>query len=320
MARRDFQKLVIQLQFDTKQKALQQALLVPWRQLEEAASAYVESHIFIMWVRAIAEVKPELPKIVVSALEGCCPGFLNEDSRERKQGPRQQRFLWHSLEEWMTARKFADAKTQGWFDAVMYYAYKDLRTEKAWALWERTNDAWSRRHPSMWPTLEEWTSNVIATDRITRSDNEKARAVEALQRVEAGRLGCAVADLLEWRAFALWIDAISHPNRLLEDEVLSELRTRCPGFLTAFEGAPLWQVPMFFRLVRFGDAVWRKAARAENWYSALQYHVSHHPRYHRVIHYNQRCHDEWGPLHPIRFPSFSEWLSAADEYTLSQNA
>ena len=319
MARGDFQELVVQVQLDTKQKALQQALRVPWRRLEEAASAYVESHIFILWVRAIAEVKTELPEIVVSALERFCPGFLDEDSLERKQRPRQQGFLWHSLEEWIAARKFADAKTQGWFDAVMYYAYKDLRTEKAWALWERTKDAWSRQPPSIWPTLEEWTSNVIGTDRLAQSGNEKARAVEAQQRVEAGRLRCAVADLLEWRAFALWIDAVSQPNRLLENEVLSELRTRCPGFLTAFEGAPLWQVPMFFRLVRFGDAGWRSAARAENWYSALRYHVTHHPRHHRVIHYNQRCHDEWGRVHPIRFPSFSEWLNAADEYALPQN-
>jgi hypothetical protein len=112
MARRDFQKLAVQLQIDTKQKALQQALQVPWRRLEETASAYVESHIFVLWVRAIAEVKPELPEIVVSALDSRCPGFLHEDSRERKQRPQQQHFLWHSLEEWIAARKFADAKTQ----------------------------------------------------------------------------------------------------------------------------------------------------------------------------------------------------------------
>ena len=314
MARRDFQKLVGQLQLDTKQKALQQALLVPWRRLEETASAYVESHIFILWIRAIAEVKEDLPEMVVSALESRCPGFLDEDLRERKQRPRQQRLLWHSLEEWIAGCKFADAKAQGWFDAVMYYAYKDLRTEKAWALWERTKDAWSRRPPSIWPTLEEWTSNVIATDSLTQPGTEKARAVEALPKVEAGRLGRAVDELLEWRAFALWIDSISQPNRLLEDPVLSELRTRCPRFLAAFEGAPLWEEPVFFRMVRFGEAAWCAAARAEKWYSALRYHVTHHPRYHRLIHYNQRCHDEWDRIRPIVYPFFPEWLRAADEY------
>jgi len=68
MARTDFQKLLVHLKLDTKQKALQQALLVPWRRLEEAASAYVESHIFILWVRAIAEVREELPEVVASTL------------------------------------------------------------------------------------------------------------------------------------------------------------------------------------------------------------------------------------------------------------
>lgn len=320
MARRDFQKLAVQLQLDTKQKALQQALRVPWRRLEETASAYVESHIFVLWVRAIAELKGEIPEIVVSALERRCPGFLDTDAHERKQRPRQQRFLWHSLEEWIAAREFVDPKTQGWFDAVMYYAYKDLRTEMAWTLWERTKDAWSRRPPSRWPTLEEWTSNVIATDTLTQRGTEKGRAVEALQKVEPGRLHRAVHELLEWRAFALWIDSIAQPNRLLEEPVLSELRTRCPRFLAAFDAAPRWVEPAFFRLVRLGEAAWCAAARAEKWYSALRYHVAHHPRYHRLTHYNQRCHEEWGRVRPVCYPSFPEWLRAADDYLVPQRA
>ncbi|MCZ2074286.1 MAG: hypothetical protein LC130_04715 [Bryobacterales bacterium] len=320
MARRDFEKLAVRLQLDTKQKALQQALQVPWRRLEEAASAYVESHIFVLWVRAIAEVKEEIPEIVVSALNNRCPGFLDEDSRERKQRPRHQRILWHCLEEWIAARNFAAAKADGWFDAVMYYAYKDLRTEKAWALWERTKDAWSRRPPPTWPTLEEWTSNVIATDSLTQPGTQKARAVEAMQKVEAGRLRRAVDELLEWRAFALWIDSIARPNRLLEDPILSELRTRCPRLLADFQGAPRWQHCMFFRLVRLGEAFWRSAARSERWYSALHYHVTQHPRYHRLVHYNQRCHDEWDRVPPISYPSFPEWCRAAEKYILPQKS
>src|SRR5471030_906194 len=224
MARTDFQKLLVHLKLDTKHKALQQAVLVPWRRLEEAASAYVESHIFILWVRAIDEVREELPEVVTSALESRYPGFLDEHVRERKQRPREQRFLWPSLEEWIAVCTFADAKKQGWFEAVMYYAYKDLRTEKAWALWEHTKRASSCRPPSIWPTLEEWTSNVIATASLTQPGTETARAVEALQKVEVARLRRAVEELVEWRAFALWIDSISQPNRFLEDHILSELR------------------------------------------------------------------------------------------------
>src|SRR5450432_4426044 len=200
----------------------------------------------------------------------------------------------------------------------MYYAYKDLRTEKAWALWEHTKGASSRRPPSIWPTLEEWTSNVMATATLTQPGTGTARAVEALQRVEAARLRRAVAELVEWRAFALWIDSISLTNRPLEDRILSELRTRCPSFLADFDCVLLWRESMFFRLIRLGDAAWCSAARAEKWYSALHYHVIHHPRYHRLIHYNQRCHDDRGRVNPICYPSFTEWLRAADEYFLLQ--
>jgi hypothetical protein len=71
-------------------------------------------------------------------------------------------------------------------------------------------------------------------------------------------------------------------------------------------------------LIRLGDAAWSSAARAEKWYSALHYHVIHHLRYHRLIHYNQRCHDDRGRVPPICYPSFPEWLRAADEYFLEK--
>jgi hypothetical protein len=154
----------------------------------------------------------------------------------------------------------------------------------------------------------------MATASLTQPGTETARAVEALQRVEAARLRRAVAELVEWRAFALWIDSISQPNRPLEDRILSELRTRCPSFLAAFDCVLLWRVSMFYRLIRLGDAACSSAARAEKWYSALHYHVIHHPRYHRLIHYNQRCHDDWSRVQPICYPSFPAWLRAADEY------
>ena len=42
-------------------------------------------------------------------------------------------------EEWShRSHRFARARAEGWFDALMYYAYKDLRTEQAWTTWERT--------------------------------------------------------------------------------------------------------------------------------------------------------------------------------------
>jgi hypothetical protein len=315
MVKRDFEKLALQVRLDTKQKASQQALLVPWHRLEERVSAYVDWHIFVLWVRSIGEFEEQLPEIVRAALGARCPGFLDDEIRQREERPREQRSLWHSLEEWIAAHPFVDTKTEGWFDAVMYYAYKDLRTEKAWSLWERSKDAWNRNRPSRWPTLEEWTAQVIATNRLVQTGTEKARAVEALGKVEPERLRRTVFELLEWRAFALWVACISQPNRVIDRVALSELRGRCPSFLAGSCAEPVWQESSFFRLVRLGEAEWCALARTEKWYAALRYHLIHHPRYHRFVHYNQRCHDEWFRVRPTSYPSFAEWLCAADEYS-----
>jgi hypothetical protein len=314
MAKRDFDKLVLQIRLNTKQRALQEAFLVPWRRLEERAAAYAGWHIFILWVRTIAEFEEQLPEIVVAALGARCPGFLDNEIRQREVRPREQRFLWHSLEEWIADHQFAEAKAEGWFDAVMYYAYKDLRTEKAWSLWERTKDAWNRNRPSRWPTLEDWTAQVVATDSLIQAGSEKARAVEALAKVEPDRLRHAVFDLLEQRAFALWIACISQPEQALDELALNELGRRCPNFLAGSCAQHVWRESSFFRLVRLGGAEWCTVARAEKWYAALRYHLIHHPRYHRFVHYNKRCNNKWVGGRPTSYPSFAEWLCAADEY------
>jgi hypothetical protein len=201
----------------------------------------------------------------------------------------------------------------------MYYAYKDLRMEKAWTLWERTREAWRRERPSHWPTLEEWTAQVIATDRLSQTGTEKGRAVEALPKVESARLSRAVSDVLESRAFALWVGCVSEPNRALDEPALSAVRGRYPRLFPKESAQPVSKESMFLRLVRAGEAEWRRSAREEGWYSALRYHVVHHPRYHRLVHYNQRCCAEWEHARPISYPCFREWLAAADEYCLAQH-
>ena len=319
MLKGNFERLVLRVRLDAKQKALQQGLLVPWPRLAESASAYTEWHIFILWVRAIAEVEEQLPDMVVASLEDRCPGFLDDEIRQQRESRREQRFLWHSLEEWIAAHHFTKPKTDGWFDAVMYYAYTDLRTEKAWSFWERTKDTWMHTRPSRWPTLEEWTAEVLSADTLTRAGTDKARAVAALARVDPDRLRRAVSELLDSRAFALWLACVYQPKQALAEPALNELRRRCPDLQSASYSNPIWGETLFFRLVRFEEAEWRAAARAEKWYPALRYHLVHHPRYHRLIHYNRRCRDEWLHVRPISYPSFSDWLHAADAYFVAPN-
>jgi hypothetical protein len=310
MANADSANLVRNVRRDSEQQALQQALLVPWSRLAEGAAAFVEWHIFVLWVRAITETADHLPDIVRSALQSRCPGFVECQSRGRKDNVP----VWNSLEEWIAARSFAKAKAEGWFDALMYYGYKDLRTEQAWTSWERTKADWRHTPPPRWPTSEEWKAEVLATRSLAYPGTEKARAVEALGRVEAGCLRKAATDLIESRALALWAECVSRPGQPLEKSVLTELRTRYPDLPPLFCSNSVWNPPLFSCLVRLGESSWRGTARAEGWYSALRYQVVHHPRYHRLIHYRQRCHDEWSQARPNFYPLFADWLSAADAY------
>ena len=252
MAKRDFENIVLQARLDTKQNALQQALLVPWRRLQERASDYADWHIFLLWVRAIAEFEEQLPEIVRIAVSLRCPGFL-DDERQRQQRASERTALWHFLEAWIATHRFADAKAEGWFDALMYYAYKDIRTEQAWSLWKRTKDDWSCSRPQRWPTLEEWTAKVLATDRLIEPGTETSRAVEASAKVDPERLQRAVSALLESRAFAFWMACISRPKQTLDEPVLKELRCRYPSFLTTSYPERLWHGSLFFRIARFGE-------------------------------------------------------------------
>jgi len=102
--------------------------------------------------------------------------------------------------------------------------------------------------------------------------------------------------------------------------VATELRDRCPGLLPASGLGPLWTRSLFSSLIRFGESNWSGAARSEGWYVALRYEVVHHPRYQRLIHYNQRCHDEWSQARRSSSPSFSEWFGAADVYCAARRA
>jgi hypothetical protein len=310
MTRTEPANLALNARRDSKQKALQEALLVPWRQLAEAAAAFAEWHMIILWVRVIAETADHLPQIVRSTLQSRCPGFLEDQRREQMDNLP----IWKSLEAWVIARCFDRARAEGWIDALMYYAYKDLRTEQAWTTWQRTKADWRHSVPVGWPTLEQWTSEVLATRSLAHPGTEKARAVQALGTVEVTRLKKAVTELLETRALALWVDAVSEPRQPLDEEVTAELRNRCPELLPALGVRPLWVRSLFSRLLRVGESPWRSTARSEGWYAALRYAVVYHPRYQRIIHYNQRCHDEWSQGRPTSYPSLTDWLASADAY------
>src|SRR5215472_19220504 len=138
MARGNFDSRVLGVRLDRKDRALQNALLVPWRELATRADQYVEWHAFLLWVRTIVDVADDVPHGIRSELRARCPGFLDTQQWAKDQP------IWKLLEVWLATKCFAEAIAGEWFDAVMYYACKDVRTEQAWSLWKRAHEDWSR--------------------------------------------------------------------------------------------------------------------------------------------------------------------------------
>lgn len=308
MPRENIHSLVLTLRQVRKEEALEQALLVPWRQLDATVREYVEWHNFVLWIRSVSESTRELPSVLRSELRERTPGFLEE------YGGGQWRPLWKSLVDWIAAQQFGSVRAAGWFGAVMYYAYKDLRVEQGWSLWQRMKVAWQQRPPSRWPTFKEWNVEIANTRALMREGTEKARAVAAMANVDEERLRTAVADVLERRALALWVDCVSNAQHPLDAAVWTEIQDRCPSLMAILPADSPWRAPLLWRLIRVGESEWRLVSRREGWYAAFRYGVAHHPRYHRLLHYRQRCHDEWLTVRPISFPSFPVWLAAADAY------
>ena len=312
MARGNFDSLVLNLRLDRKDRALQNALLVPWRELAASADEYVHWHAFVLWVRTIMEAAGDAPDVIRSELRTRCPGFL-DGGDSAKHHP-----IWKLLEEWIASKHFARAQAGGWFDAMMYYAYKDVRIEQAWSLWERSKIDWSRTQPAHWPTFDQWNLHILGTYTLAQGIAEKARVAAAMENVDRERLESAVAEVVERRAVILWAECVSKPDQPLDPAVVAEIENRCPGAISVIPPECSWSAPMLARLLRRLESDWRETGRREVWYAALRYHVINHPRYQRLLHYRQRCHDEWLRVRPISFPSFPAWLASADAYCVAR--
>jgi hypothetical protein len=314
MARGNFDSLVLSVRLDSKDRAVQNALLVPWRDLAASADQYVQWHAFVLWVRTIMETAGCAPDIIHSELRTRCPDLVDGNDSALGQP------IWKRLEEWIATQQFARAQAGGWFDAMMYYACKDLRIDQAWALWQQSKADWSRSKPAQWPTFDQWKRQVLVTYTLAQGMAEKAAVVAAMKNVQRDRLQSAVADVVERRAVVLWADCVSKPDQPIDPAVAAEIDKRSPDAIGITSAILVWSAPILSRLIRRVETNWRETARREGWHAALRYHVVNHPRYQRVLHYRQRCHDEWLRVRPISVPSFPAWLASADAYCVARIA
>jgi hypothetical protein len=148
-------------------------------------------------------------------------------------------------------------------------------------------------------------------------DTARKRAERQLLRVSAKRFQKAQQDYLEWEAFSLWVRAIIEAQGHPPAWMLEILEKRCPGFLQPEEGHQKTRRresgPLPLRLLEWIHNHIFSDAKREGWLDALIFHTVREPRSQRTWAYWHQCGSEWKRKRPRAYPSFEQWLRAAEK-------
>ena len=101
----------------SERKARSSSKLVDPDRLREAVSRYIDWEALAYWAQPALERFHQLPAEVVCELEQRCPGFL--ELKARQEDPESASQVWQGLMLWIADHFFQDAKTEGWFDAIL---------------------------------------------------------------------------------------------------------------------------------------------------------------------------------------------------------
>ena len=139
---------------DEERKARESAKLVDPDRLTAAATRYMDCEALAYWARHALERGSEPPDEVVVELERRCPGYLEAElkarSRESNGGG------WQHMMLWIADHLFHDAKTEGWFDAVLIQARSHPRAIRTVEYADRCSEIWGSKLPCPYPAFEDW--------------------------------------------------------------------------------------------------------------------------------------------------------------------
>lgn len=300
----------------SRREARQQAKRIPWERLALAVDQFVAWRAFLLWVRAISEAERGVPQWLAEVLEARCPGFLQAATGTAQKHPRTaEPEFWLELSRWIDENPFHEAKDEGWLSALRYYASCDLRWEQLWSYWEECDAQWRQTRPASYPALEEW--RQTAESRVPALGGQPVRraAGAAASRVSPDRLKQAVAEYIDWEAFAFWVRSVVAAERRIPAAIASRLDEKCPGILDSIparsgDGSRVW-----LHLIRWIEDQVFGAAKNEGWLEAVRFFARSSLRAERTADYRADCELRWSRHRPATYPDFEEWRRAADSYT-----
>jgi hypothetical protein len=128
--------------------------LVDPARLAETVARYINWEAFAYWARAALE-REFVVDAVARELDVRCPGFRDLDAREGTRD-RDLPQHWHRLMVWIQDHFFQEAKTAGWFDAVVISADIHPRAIRIMEYADHCDDIWNSNFPQHYPSFEDW--------------------------------------------------------------------------------------------------------------------------------------------------------------------
>jgi hypothetical protein len=122
--------------------------------LTNAVSRYIDWEAFAYWARPVLEQK-SVVDVVARELDARCPGFRDSDSRERTRHG-ELPGGWQRLMLWIRDHFFQEAKTEGWYDAIVISAGIHPRAIRTMEYADHCDDLWKGNLPIPYPPFEGW--------------------------------------------------------------------------------------------------------------------------------------------------------------------
>ena len=153
---------------------------------------------------------------------------------------------------------------------------------------------------------------------LERRVRQRARLIADREaaRIPWPRLQEAREEYVEWEAFVLWVRAIEEAEGESPGWLAKVVEKRCQGFSELLterksehvsELARLWRhFELWINECIFAE-IWR-----EGWMNAVGYYAARDIASVRNHAYWEYCEREWGCSKPDHYPSFHEWLKAAE--------
>lgn len=129
--------------------------LVDPERLAQAIQRFIDWEAFAYWARLALEGSRPLPSEIAQEINSRSPGFVEFNTKEREADRRIPQD-WHRLMLWIGEHFFQDAKTEGWYDAILISAHNHPRAIRTMEYCDHCEQVWDSDLPIPYPSFEAW--------------------------------------------------------------------------------------------------------------------------------------------------------------------